>query len=123
MARHSSEGRLVRPYTMTGGRTGQDVPAIALESLIAATEEGRAMKHQFRWEASRLIEYAGHGTALIELAALVDVPIGVIRVLVADLAQRGAVEILDSAGGMSTDLDAVAYTNLLKKVLDGIRSL
>jgi hypothetical protein len=24
---------------------------------------------------------------------------------------------------MSTDLDAVAYTNLLKKVLDGIRSL
>jgi len=123
MARHSSEGRLVRPYTMTGGRTGQDVPAIALESLIAATEEGRAMKHQFRWEASRLIEYAGRGTALIELAALVDVPIGVIRVLVADLAERGAVEILDSAGGMSTDLDAVAYTNLLKKVLDGIRSL
>jgi hypothetical protein len=108
---------------MTGGRTGQDVPAIALESLIAATEEGRAMKHQFRWEASRLIEYAGPGTALIELAALVDVPIGVIRVLVADLAQRGAVEILDSVGGMSTDLDAVAYTNLLKKVLDGIRSL
>lgn len=123
MARHSSEGRLVRPYTMTGGRTGQDVPAIALESLIAATEEGRATKHQFRWEASRLIEYAGHGTALIELAALIDVPIGVIRVLVADLAQRGAVEILDSTGGMSTDLDAVAYTNLLKKVLDGIRSL
>lgn len=81
------------------------------------------MKHQFRWEASRVIEYAGQGTALIELAALIDVPIGVIRVVVADLAQRGAVEIVDGAGGMSTDLDAVAYTDLLKKVLDGIRSL
>lgn len=114
---------MVRPYTMTGGRTGQDVPAIALENLIAATDDGRKMKHQFRWEAERVIEYAGHGTALIELAALIDVPIGVIRVVVADLAQRGAVEILDSSGGSSTDLDGVEYANLLKKVLDGIRSL
>jgi hypothetical protein len=108
---------------MTGGRTGQDVPVIALESLIAATNEGRAMKRQFRWEAERVIEYAGQGTALIELAALVDVPIGVIRVVVADLAQRGAVEIIDSSGGSPTDLEGVEYANLLKKVLDGIRSL
>lgn len=123
MAHESSEGRLVRPYTMTGGRTGQDVPAIALEALIAATPDGRQMKHQFRWEAERVIEYSGQGTALIELAALVDVPIGVIRVVVADLAQRGAVEILDSGVGSPTDLDGVEYANLLKKVLDGIRSL
>ena len=56
---------------MTGGRTGQDVPAIALESLISATEEGRATKHQFRWEASRVIEYAGkNGGGLIALRLL-----------------------------------------------------
>lgn len=123
MARHSAEGRLVRPYTMTGGRTGEDVPTIALESLIAATPEGVKMKRQFRWEAERVIEVAGHGTALIELAARMDVPIGVVRVLVADLAKRGAVQIVDSPGGTANDLDGIAYTNLLKKVLDGIRSL
>lgn len=123
MARHSSEGRLVRPYTMTGGRTGEDVPSIALEGLIAATPEGVQSKHQYRWEAARVIELAGDGTALIELAALMDVPIGVVRVLVADLAKRGAVSIVDSPGGAANDLDGIAYANLLKKVLDGIRSL
>lgn len=113
----------MRPYTMTGGRTGEDVPKIALEGLIAATPEGIRIKHQFRWEAERVIEIAGEGTALIELAARLDVPIGVVRVLVADLAKRGAVQIVDSRGGAANDLDGIAYTNLLKKVLDGIRSL
>lgn len=108
---------------MTGGRTGQDVPAIALESLIASTEEGMKTKHQYRWEAERVIDLAGQGTALIELAALIDVPVGVIRVVVADLAQRGAVEIVDTPAGVATDLDSIEYANLLKKVLDGIRSL
>ncbi len=108
---------------MTGGRTGEDAPPIALEALVAATAEGRKAKHQYRWEAERLIELAGDGTALIELAALMDVPIGVVRVLVADLSKRGSVVVLDSLGGNPTDLDGIAYANLLKKVLDGIRSL
>lgn len=123
MARHAAEGRLVRPYTITGGRTGEDAPPIALESLVAATTEGRAAKHQYRWEAERLIELAGEGTALVELAALMDVPIGVVRVLVADLSKRGSVTVVDSPGGSASDLDGLAYANLLKKVLDGIRTL
>lgn len=123
MARHSAEGRLVRPYTMTGGRTGEDAPPLALEALIAATPEGREARHQYRWEAARLVELAGEGTALIELAALMDVPIGVVRVLAADLAKRGSVTVVDSPGGPASDLDGLAYANLLKKVLDGIRSL
>ncbi len=123
MSRHAAEGRLVRPYTMTGGRAGQDIPTIPLEGLVAATAEGLSTKKQFRWEAERIIELAGDGTAIIELAALLDVPVGVVRVVVADLSKRGAVEIIDSAGGSASDLDQIAYANLLKKVLDGIRSL
>lgn len=114
---------MVRPYTMTGGRAGQDIPTIPLEGLVAATAEGLSTKKQFRWEAERIIELAGDGTAIIELAALLDVPVGVVRVVVADLSKRGAVEIIDSAGGSASDLDQIAYANLLKKVLDGIRSL
>lgn len=123
MSRHAAEGRLVRPYTMTGGRTGQDIPTIALEGLVAATPEGLSARHQFRWEAEQIIELAGNGTAIIELAALLDVPVGVVRVVVADLAKRGAVQIIDAPTGTVNDLDGIAYANLLKKVLDGIRSL
>lgn len=123
MSRHAAEGRLVRPYTMTGGRAGQDIPLIALEVLVAATAEGLNARQQFRWEAEKIIELAGDGTAIIELAALLDVPVGVIRVVVADLAKRGAVQIIDSPDGAANDLDGIAYANLLKKVLDGIRSI
>lgn len=96
---------------------------IALEVLVAATAEGLNSRHQFRWEAEKIIEQAGDGTAIIELAALLDVPVGVIRVVVADLAKRGAVQIIDLPGGTANDLDGIAYANLLKKVLDGIRSI
>lgn len=123
MSRHAAEGRLVRPYTMTGGRTGEDIPTIALEGLVAATAEGLTTRRQYRWEAEKIIELAGDGTAIIELAALLDVPVGVVRVVVADLSKRGAVHIIDAPGGAASDLDGIAYTNLLKKVLDGIRSL
>jgi hypothetical protein len=108
---------------MTGGRTGEDAPPMALEALVAATPDGLAAKHQYRWEAENLIELAGDGTALVELAALMDVPVGVVRVLVADLSKRGSVTVVDSPGGAASDLDGIAYANLLKKVLDGIRSL
>lgn len=116
-------GRLVRPYTMTGGRAGDDLPVIALEALIAATPTGLRLRPQIRWEAARVIDLTRKETALIELAARLDVPIGVVRVVVTDLAQRGAVNIIDPPSGLATSLDGYMYTTLLQKVLDGIRSL
>ena len=115
-------GRLVRPYTMTGGRTGKDIAPIALEAIVVATSQGQQMKGQLRWEAAHIIDLTRGGSALVELAARLDVPIGVVRVLVADLAQREAVEITDPLDKESPDISE-EYANLLKKVLDGIQSL
>lgn len=117
------EGRLVRPYAMTGGRTGDDIPLIALEALINATPAGMNAKHQFRWEAARIIELSRQHTALVEIAARLDVPVGVVRVVVADLAHRGAVQITDPPSGVTTNLDGYMYVNLLQRVLDGIKSI
>ncbi len=117
-------GRLVRPYTMTGGRTGRELPPIALEALVTATPAGRNMRDQFRWEAARIIDLTRRSVALVELAARLDVPIGVVRVVVSDLAKRGAVEVTEPQHQepVSED-DGLAYAALLKKVLDGIKSL
>ena len=57
-------GRLVRPYTMTGGRTGKDLPPIALEAIVVATPQGQKMKSQLRWEASHIIDLTRGGSAL-----------------------------------------------------------
>lgn len=117
------EGRLIRPYTMTGGRTGDDIPLIALEAQVSATPAGYRNKHQYRWEAARIIDLTRQQTAVVELAARLDVPVGVVRVVVADLAHRGAVQIFDPPTGVATSLDGYMYATLLQKVLDGIKSL
>jgi hypothetical protein len=116
-------GRLVRPYTMTGGRTGRDLPQIALEAQVVSTRAGLENRHLYRFEAARIIDMAQRQLALVELAAHLDVPVGVVRVVTADLARRGAIQIMDPPTGMTTGLDGYQYTTLLRKVLDGIKSL
>ena len=118
-----TEGRLIRPYTMTGGRTGADQPYIALEALVRATPSGVRNKHQFRWEAARIIDVSLHETAIVEIAARLELPIGVVRVVVADLAHRGAVQISEPPSDIPASLEGYTYTTLLQKVLDGIKSL
>jgi hypothetical protein len=115
-------GRIVRPYTMTGGRTGVGHPMMALEALVAVTPQGMRMRHQFRWEAAEIIANSRSETAIIELAALLQVPIGVVRVLTADLRDKGVVTITEPAESGS-EADQAGYTELLEKVLDGIKAL
>ena len=116
-------GRIVRPYTMTGGRTVTDSPLIALEALVAATPEGMRRRRQFQWEAAEIITRSRRETAVVELAALIDVPIGVIRVLADDLRSHGAVTITPPPSAMTADPGADEHIDLLQKVLDGIKSL
>jgi Protein of unknown function (DUF742) len=115
-------GRIVRPYTLTGGRTGAERPLIALEALVAATPTGLRMRRQLKWELAEILAISRAETAIIELAALLEVPIGVVRVLAADLRDRGAVTITDPPSETSGS-DADGYKDLLRKVLDGIKSL
>ena len=116
-------GRIVRPYTMTGGRTGVGLPMIALEALVAVTPAGMRMRGRFRWEAAEIIGFSRRETAIIELAALLEVPVGVVRVLTADLRERGAVTVTDPPSESVSDVDHLAHTDLLQRVLDGIKAL
>lgn len=115
-------GRIVRPYTITGGRTGGEGPVIALEALVSATIQGLRMRWQHRWESAEIIELCRREMAIVELSATLEVPVGVVRVLVADLRARGAVKVTDPPLE-SPERDVAEYTELLNKVLDGIKSL
>jgi len=116
-------GRIVRPYTMTGGRTITESPLIALEALVASTPEGMRQRRRFRWEAAEIISRSRRETAVVELAALLAVPVGVVRVLADDLRAEGAVTITDPPSVLVTEPGGEVYTDLLHKVLDGIKSL
>jgi hypothetical protein len=106
---------------MTGGRTGAE-SSIALEAHVISTAFGERMSDQFQWETAEIIALSRTPTAVIELAALLDVPIGVVRVLVGDLAELGVVVVSNPAAEVAAQ-GGEDYTALLEKVLDGIRAL
>src|SRR5688500_2821872 len=83
-------GRLIRPYAMTGGRTLADTE-ISLEAQIQATTRASQHLGAYRWEAAKVVELVQSPMALIEIAARLQIPIGVARVLVAELVNDGAV--------------------------------
>ena len=112
----------MRPYAMTGGRTGAEFAGIAFEAHVLATEFGLRKRGEFRWEAAALIAHAEKATAIIELSARLEVPIGVVRVIAGDLSEEGAVVISNPASEVAAH-GGEEYVDLLQKVLDGIKSI
>lgn len=108
-------GRLIRPYAMTGGRTTSDTQ-ISLEAQIQASSRASHHLGAYRWEAAKVVELVQSPMALIEIAARLQIPIGVARVLVADLVSDGAVV-------LHTPVKTQSFASLLERVLDGVRNL
>ncbi|MGP3691532.1 DUF742 domain-containing protein [Streptomyces sp. IBSNAI002] len=104
---------LPRPYAITGGRTEIRLD-IAIEALVVtnAVHGQRGSQPEHDAILVRCVE----PTSVAELSALLRVPIGVARVLVADLASLGLVSVSGSAG----DAPSVA---LMERVLSGLHSL
>jgi hypothetical protein len=108
---------------MTGGRSGVGLPAFALEALVSVTPAGMRMRGRFRWESAQIIAYSRKETAIVELAARLEVPVGVVRVLASDLRDQGAVTITEPPEVSMADRVDPDYADLLHKVLDGIKAL
>ncbi len=108
-------GRLIRPYAMTGGRTGVESD-IGLETQIQATSRASQHLGAYRWETAKVVELVQAPMALVEVAARMQIPIGVARVLVADLVGDGAVMLHVPAKTQN-------FASLLERVLDGVRNL
>ncbi len=107
-------GRMLRPYAITGGRTSAPA-SLNLESQLRRTDRpDDAAAH--RWEAARIIEMTGRPIALVEVAARVRLPVGVTKVVVADLIDQGVL----TAGHRPPES---SFSSLLERVLDGLDRL
>ena len=109
-------GRLVRPYAMTGGRT-RPADDLELETLVSTTSQG---------ETSLTLSLERRSIALLcrdilsiaEISARLDLPLGVVRVLVGDMSEEGLVTVHRPASvGDRPDLA------LLERVLYGLRTI
>lgn len=109
---------MVRPYVLTHGRTRAAGVEVPLDAAVLAVVAPRELAPSTTPEARTIVALCQEPIPLAEVAARLDVPLGVARVLVGDLTESGMVTV-----GPSRPVDAHTDVRLLERLLDGIRSL
>jgi hypothetical protein len=113
------QSRVVRPYTLTRGRTRPERSNLPLEALVRGLAPAAACDTA---EGRRILELTtSEILSVAELSAHLSLPLGVVRVLVGDLADEGLV--LVHTGAPSSQAPASAQLKVLESVLNGISSL
>jgi hypothetical protein len=112
-------GPIVRPYALTRGRT---MPAsgayVGLIDVVVAEARPRLpAQARLNSEHWRILSRCGQPMTVLDLAADTDLPVGVVRVLLSDLTQWGAMTVLSAPRGLVTD------ERLLREVLHGLQAL
>ncbi|GAB3458151.1 DUF742 domain-containing protein [Actinophytocola sediminis] len=110
-------GPLVRPYTVTRGRTHSarlDLNLITL--VVTAAYENTSMDPEYT-DIMRLCHYP---LSIAEISAKLRLPITVIKILVADLIEQGYLLFSSPPSSLNTETPDM---NILQAVLDGIRRL
>ncbi|MHA3023383.1 DUF742 domain-containing protein [Mycobacterium sp. BMJ-28] len=115
----SAEPSLVRPYTLTAGRTE---PAVALpwEAPIRTRDLGPAPRWPGNDVRARILELGRDSPSVAEIAARLSLPLGVARVLIGDLVAQGYLRVHGTlADAASTD----ERRELIGRTLRGLRAL
>ena len=111
-------GPFLRPYAMTEGRTEPTGPDLAIEDLVRSPAGAAEPPSWLSLEHQSIARACRETLSVAELASRVDLPLGVTRVLVGDLAQQGMVTVHRApshAGGPNVAL--------LEQVLHGLQQL
>jgi hypothetical protein len=109
---------VVRPYSWTRGRT-RPVQDLAIETLVSTSDEGRDMTSICSAEHAAIAQLCTEMRSVAEVAALLSLPLGVARVLLADMIDAGLVHVHRNPTGWG-DMPDLA---LLERVLDGLYRL
>ncbi|MDH6516539.1 hypothetical protein M2164_002999 [Streptomyces sp. SAI-208] len=116
----------VRPYSLTGGRT-RFGHVLLVETFVAALEAPEERKELTNGslksvmpELRAIVELCRRMRTVAEIAALLKMPLGVVRVLLSDLADQGKIRVYGTGTGHGTGRPDRA---LLERVLSGLRRL
>ncbi|MEV5298112.1 DUF742 domain-containing protein [Amycolatopsis methanolica] len=109
---------MMRPYARTGGRTRPDYE-LALEALVSTTDRGRVPQAVTGVQHRRICALCSEARSIAEIAAYLDLPLNVVKVLVSDLDAAGMVLIHQS--GLS--FGDRSSREFMDRVLQGLRRL
>ena len=127
---HSADGyeaATVRPYAVTGGRVRSAMSDLPLEALVEVMP-GAVSSYGLTPEKRAILQHAAHTyVSIAELSALLRLPIGVVRILVADMQEEGHITVHTSTPvNVHTGHDSThsgLSLSVLESVLNGISAL
>jgi hypothetical protein len=112
---------VVRPYAVTGGRT-EPADGEVLDLIAVIVDSGRpadpADQLGLSPEHRRILNLCRRPATVADVASDTGLPVGVIRVLLADLIQQGRIKVL-----RGRPADQKPSAQLLREVLHGLRAL
>jgi hypothetical protein len=109
--------KLVRPYTVTGGRT-QPRYQLAIEALVTATVLEPRDLSVLAPECQAILQFCRDWRSVAEVSAVLRLPLGVARILIADMSADGLVRI-----HQRDDSEGRPDLHLLERVLSGLRKI
>jgi hypothetical protein len=112
-------GPVVRPYALTRGRTRHSGAAFDLVATVTATRTQVADPGALAPEHISVLQLANAPTTVVDIASDVDLPLGVVRILLADLRELGLVAIRAPVSTKAQQIDR----NTLREVIHGLRGL
>jgi DNA-binding transcriptional ArsR family regulator len=110
-------GPVVRPYALVRGRTRPTGDALDVISMVCSVPVSALDPAGLEPEHLDVLRRCGLPMSVADLASALDLPLGVIRILLADLRDRGLITI------RSPRAEGLADIRLLREVADGLRRL
>jgi len=114
-----TEANLVRPYTLTAGRTHTDVP-LPLEASVQTLRAAQPNQWPVSDPRGRIVELCHGAPSVAEISARLNLPLGVARVLVGDLVTSGYLRVRATLTEASTRDER---RDLIGRTLRGLRAL
>jgi hypothetical protein len=109
-------GPVVRPYALTGGRTRPTGETIDLLALVASTD-ATMDELLLQPEYVAVIRQCRQPKPVADLASDLDLPLGVVRIMLSDMRDQGLLVIRPPLRSRMSD------PKLLKDVADALRKL
>lgn len=110
-------GPVVRPYAVTKGRTlPSGGTSFGLIDVVVTTDSQPAATLRLSPEHRQILSLCRRPITVVDLASDIDLPVGVVRVLLGDLSDLGILKILPPQQPATEE-------RLLRDVLDGLRAL
>jgi hypothetical protein len=113
------EASLVRPYTLTAGRTETSVD-LPLEAPVQTLQTALAHKWPPNDVRDKIIRLGIKSPSVAEISARLDLPLGVARVLVGDLVMSGYLRVHRTLSDRSTRDER---RELIGRTLRGLKAL